>query len=58
MSVVDTEAGLEDVVLEYLALEGLGVVYGPDIAPGEAGAERSDYRMWCWWVVFVRRWCG
>ena len=44
MTVIDTEAGLEDVVLEYLALEGWSVVYGPEIAPGELGAERSDYR--------------
>jgi type I restriction enzyme R subunit len=44
MSAVDTEAGLEDVVLEYLAAEGWDLVYGPDIAPGEVGAERSDYR--------------
>ena len=44
MTEIDTEAGLEDVVLEYLALEGWSVVYGPEIAPGELGAERSDYR--------------
>jgi type I restriction enzyme R subunit len=39
-----TEAHLEDLVLEYLAEEGWQVVYGPDIAPGETHAERSDYR--------------
>jgi len=39
-----TEAHLEDLVLEYLAEEGWQVVYGPDIAPGEVGAERGDYR--------------
>lgn len=44
MSVVDTEAGLEHVVLEYLVSVGWKLVYGPDVAPGEPGAERADYR--------------
>ena len=39
-----TEANLEDLVLEFLAEEGWRVVYGPSIASGEPGAERSDYR--------------
>jgi len=39
-----TEANLEDVVLEFLGVEGWQVVYGPDIAPEQAAAERSDYR--------------
>jgi len=38
------EADLEDLVLEYLAEEGWQVVYGPDIAPEQPDAERSDYR--------------
>jgi len=39
-----TEAHLEDLVLGYLAEEGWQVAYGPDLAPGEATAERHDYR--------------
>ena len=39
-----TEANLEDLVLEFLAGEGWGVVYGPSIAAGEPGSERTDYR--------------
>jgi type I restriction enzyme R subunit len=39
-----TEALLEDLVLEFLDGEGWDVIYGPDIAPGESAAERSDYR--------------
>ena len=30
-----------ELVLEYLAVEGWQVAYGPDIAPGEAAAERG-----------------
>ena len=44
MSGLITESNLEDLVLDYLAAEGWAVVYGPDIAPGELGAERGDYR--------------
>jgi type I restriction enzyme R subunit len=39
-----TEAHLEDVVLGYLQEEGWQVLYGPNVAPGESGAERGDYR--------------
>jgi type I restriction enzyme R subunit len=38
------EADLEGLVLEFLAGEGWAVVHGPEIAPGEPGAERGDYR--------------
>ncbi|MEI8081636.1 MAG: type I restriction endonuclease subunit R, partial [Actinomycetes bacterium] len=44
MTALFTEANLEDLVLAYLAEEGWRLIYGPSIAPGEAGAERSDYR--------------
>ena len=38
------EADLEVLVLEFLAGEGWEVVHGSEIAPGEPGAEREDYR--------------
>lgn len=38
------ESGVEEVCLEYCADAGWKVIYGPDIAPGEARAERSTYR--------------
>jgi type I restriction enzyme R subunit len=41
---IPTESDLELLVLEFLQGLGWSLVYGPDIAPGEAGAERSDYR--------------
>ena len=41
---VPTESDLEFLVLEFLKSEGWAVVFGPDIAPGEPGAERTDYR--------------
>lgn len=41
---IPTESDLEFLVLEFLKAEGWGVVFGPDIAPGEPGAERTDYR--------------
>ena len=41
---IPTESDLEFLVLEFLADEGWGVVFGPDIAPGEPGEERADYR--------------
>lgn len=41
---IPTESDLEFLVLEFLKNEGWGVVFGPDIAPGEPTAERSDYR--------------
>jgi type I restriction enzyme R subunit len=44
MTALFTEANLEDLVLEFLTEEGWRVVYGPGIAPGELGAERTDYR--------------
>lgn len=44
MSMIPTESQLEFLVLEFLRAEGWSVVYGPDIAPGEPGSERTDYR--------------
>jgi type I restriction enzyme R subunit len=38
------ESGLETIVLAALRELGWQVAHGPDIAPGEAGAARSDYR--------------
>lgn len=45
------ESGVEEVCLEYFADLGWQVLYGPDIAPGEPGAERASYRD----VVLERR---
>ncbi|WJM17149.1 type I restriction endonuclease subunit R [Microbacterium arborescens] len=39
-----TEDDLEQIVLSDLAELGWATVHGPDIAPGEAHAERTDYR--------------
>ena len=44
MSVVPTEADVEDYVLEVLREEHWGVEFGPDVAPGEVRAERGEYR--------------
>ena len=41
---IPTEDALEQWVLEILAELGWTPVHGPDIAPGEPAAERSDYR--------------
>lgn len=41
---IPTESELEFLVLDYLQFEGWALVYGPDIAPGEPNAERTDYR--------------
>lgn len=41
---VPTEDALEQWVLEILQEFGWTPVHGPDIAPGELGAERADYR--------------
>lgn len=41
---VPTEDALEQWVLQILEELGWTPVYGPDIAPGEPGAERTDYR--------------
>ncbi|MFQ6226276.1 type I restriction endonuclease subunit R [Nocardia sp. NPDC002869] len=41
---VMTEGDLEQIVLNDLAELGWMVVHGPDIAPGEPHAERTDYR--------------
>jgi type I restriction enzyme R subunit len=38
------ESGVEEVCLDYFADLGWQVLHGPDIAPGEARAERSSYR--------------
>ena len=45
------EAGLEELVLDELRALDWAVAFGPDIAPGEPAAERSDYRE----VVLVGR---
>ena len=39
-----TESHVEDAALDWLAGLGWFVVHGPEIAPGEIGAERNDYR--------------
>lgn len=39
-----SEAELENYVLTLLSESGWATVHGPDIAPGEARAERDDYR--------------
>ena len=39
-----TEDDLEQILLGWLEELGWTHVYGPDIAPGEVGAERDDYR--------------
>ena len=41
---IPTEDALEQWVLEIMAELGWTPVHGPDIAPGEPGAERGDYR--------------
>ena len=38
------ESGVEEVCLDYFADLGWEVLYGPDIAPDEARAERASYR--------------
>ena len=38
------ESGVEEVCLDYFVDLGWQVLHGPDIAPGEARAERSSYR--------------
>jgi type I restriction enzyme R subunit len=38
------ESAVEEVCLDYLADLGWDVLYGPEIAPGEARAERANYR--------------
>ncbi len=38
------ESGVEEVCLDYFDGLGWQVLHGPDIAPGEPGAERSSYR--------------
>jgi len=38
------ESGVEEACLDYFAELGWEVAYGPDIAPGEARAERASFR--------------
>ncbi len=38
------ESAVEEVCLDFFAELGWSVLYGPEIAPGEPGAERSSYR--------------
>ena len=35
------ESDVEDLALQHFANLGYGVVHGPNIAPGESGAERD-----------------
>ncbi len=42
MSRTFTESVVEDAALAWLEALGYGMLHGPDIAAGEAGAERSD----------------
>ncbi len=44
MTLIPTESALEFLVLEFLRGVGWQVVEGPEIAPGEPDAERTDYR--------------
>ena len=46
-----TEADVEAAALDWLAGLGWQVAHGPDIAPGDSGAERADYGQ----VVLERR---
>lgn len=39
-----TESHVEEAALAWLEELGWSVLYGPEIAPGEPGAERDDYR--------------
>ena len=38
-----TESVVEEAALECLEGLGYAIKHGPDIAPGELGAERADY---------------
>jgi len=38
-----TESVVEDAALAWIGAVGYGVAHGPDIAPGELGAERAEY---------------
>ncbi|MHB8370660.1 MAG: type I restriction endonuclease subunit R [Leptospirales bacterium] len=38
-----TESDVEQIVLGWFGELGYSILHGPDIAPGEPGAERSDY---------------
>ena len=40
---VFTESVVEEAALAWLESLGFTVKHGPDIAPGEPGAERADY---------------
>ena len=44
MSGFIAESGVEELCLEYFNDLGWQVLYGPDIGPGEANAERSSFR--------------
>lgn len=44
MTRIPTESELEELVLQFLSDTGWKLLYGPDIAPGELLAERTDYR--------------
>src|SRR5436305_711526 len=43
MSTPFTESVVEQAALAWLEALGYGVLFGPDIAPGEPAAERGDY---------------
>ena len=38
-----TESIVEEAALAWLEEMGYTILHGPEIAPGEAGAEREDY---------------
>ncbi len=40
---VFTESVVEEAALAWLAALGYSILQGPDIAPGELAAERTDY---------------
>lgn len=44
MTIIPTESDIELLALEFLKSTGWDVVFGPNIAPGEDTAERTDYR--------------
>ena len=46
-----TESVVEEAALEWLGSRGYAIKHGPDIAPGEVGAERTDYAQ----VILERR---
>ena len=50
------ESDVERIVLGWFGERGYSVLHGPDIAPGEPGAERSDYARMEARKCFARGW--